>query len=162
MRISRNGKNEHQMNNKMKNLHIPYPMTKREGLKTIGVMVRKWNITDNGDKQNPSKRNLDKQIRTLHKKMKKDNLVYTEYSIERNKDNIGYHTHLLIHFEDREKVNQILYNFIGGKEWSIREIGLDTFNNISGKYGVIHTEQIMYENQFRRYINKTNQSKTLI
>lgn len=162
MRISRNGKNEHQMNNEMKSLHNTYPISKREGLKTMGVMVRKHNINENGDKQNPSKRNLDKQIRTLHKKMKKDNLVYTEYSIERNKDNIGYHTHLLIHFEDREKVNQILYNFIGGKEWSIREIGLDTFNNISGKYGVIHTEQIMNENKFRRYINKTNQSKILI
>ena len=93
MRISRNGKNKYQM----KNLHNTYPISKREDLKTIGVMMRKWNITDNGDKQNLSKRNLDKQIRTLHKKMKKDNLVYTEYSIERDSYNKGYHTHLIIH-----------------------------------------------------------------
>ena len=85
-----------EMKNEMKNLHIPYPMTKREGLRTIGVMVRKWNITDNGDRQNPSKRNLDKQIRTLHKKMKKGNLVYIEYSIERNKDNIEKFSRFLI------------------------------------------------------------------
>ena len=150
------------MNNEMKNLHNTYPITNMKGLKTIGVMVRKHNINEIGEKQNPSKRNLDKQIRTLHKKLKKGNSVYTEYSIEKNSDNIGYHTHLIIHFKDRDKVNEILYNFIGGKEWSIREIGLNTFNNITGKYGVIHTEEIFNENKFRRYINKRNQSKTLI
>ena len=162
MRISRNGKNEHQMKNKMKNLHNTYPISKREDLKTIGVMMRKWNISDNGDKQNPSKRNLDKQIRTLHKKMKKDNLVYTEYSIEKDRYDNKYHTHLIIHHKDINKVNQMLSNFVGGNEWKKREIGLDTFNEVNGKYGMIHTEQIMNENQFRRYINKTNQSKTLI
>lgn len=151
-----------EINNEMKNLHIPYPMTKREGLKTIGVMVRKWNITNKGDKQNPSKKNLDKQIRTLHKKMKKDNLVYTEYSIEKDRYDNKYHTHLIIHHKDIDKVNQMLSHFVGGNEWKKREIGLDTFNEVNGKYGMIHTEQIMNENQFRRYINKINQSKTLI
>ena len=151
-----------EMKNEMKNLHIPYPMTKREGLKTIGVMVRKWNITDNGDKQNPSKRNLDKQIRTLHKKMKKDNLVYTEYSIEKDRYDNKYHTHLIIHHKDIDKVNQMLYKFIGGKECSIREIGLNTFNDFSGIYGHYMTEQIRDENQFRKYINEINQSTTLI
>ena len=114
------------MNNEMKNLHIPYPISKRGGLKTIGVMVRKWNITNKGDKQNPSKKNLDKQIRTLHKKMKKDNLVYTEYSIEKDRYDNKYHTHLIIHHKDIDKVNQMLYKFIGVKECSIREIGLNT------------------------------------
>jgi hypothetical protein len=56
----------------------------------------------------------------------------------------------------------VLSNFVGGNEWKTREIGLDTFNEVNGKYGMIHTEQIKNENQFRRYINKTNQSKTLI
>lgn len=146
----------------MKNLHNTYPITKKEGLKTMGVMIRKHNISDNGLKQTPSKRNLDKQIKTLHKKLKKENLVYTEYSIEKDSDNIGYHTHLIIHHIDRDKVNNILYKFIGGKEWSKREVGLDVFNNISGTYGLIHTEEIMNENQFRRYLNKINQSITLI
>jgi hypothetical protein len=162
MRISRNGKNEHKMKNEMKVLHNTYPISRREGLKTIGVMVRKWNITDNGDKQNLSEKNLNKQIRTLHKKMKKDNLVYTEYSIERDSYCNGYHIHLIIHHKDTDKVNQMLYKFIGGKECSIREIGLNTFNDFSGVYGHVMTEHIMNENQFRRYINKRNQSTTLI
>lgn len=68
----------------MKNLHNTYPITKKEGLKTMGVMIRKHNITEDGQKQNPSKKNLDKQIRTLHKKMKKESLIYTEYSIEKD------------------------------------------------------------------------------
>jgi hypothetical protein len=146
----------------MKNLHNTYPITKKEGLKTMGVMIRKHNITEDGQKQNPSKKNLDKQIRTLHKKMKKESLIYTEYSIEKDKYDKRYHTHLIIHYKDCEKVNKILYKFIGGKEWSKREVGLDVFNNISGIYGVIHTEEIMNENQFRRYLNKINQSITLI
>jgi hypothetical protein len=151
-----------EMNNEMKNLHIPYPISKKEGLKTIGVMVRKWNITNKGDKQNPSKKNLDKQIRTLHKKMKKESKVYTEYSIEKDKYDNKYHTHLIIHHKDIDKVNQMLSQFVGGNEWTKREIGLDTFNDLTGKYGHIMTEQIMNENQFRRYINKRNQSTTLI
>jgi hypothetical protein len=56
----------------------------------------------------------------------------------------------------------MLSHFVGGNEWKTREIGLDTFNDLSGKYGHIMTEQIMNENQFRRYINKRNQSTTLI
>jgi hypothetical protein len=94
--------------------------------------------------------------------MKKGNLVYTEYSIEKDRYFNKYHTHLIIHHKDIDKVNQMLSHFIGGKEWKEREIGLDTFNEVNGKYGLIHTEQIMNENQYRKYINKTTQSKTLI
>jgi hypothetical protein len=94
--------------------------------------------------------------------MKKNNIIYTEYTIEKDGYDNGYHIHLIIHHKDIDKVNQMLYKFIGGKDCSIREIGLNTFNDFSGIYGHYMTEQIRDENQFRKYINEINQSTTLI
>jgi hypothetical protein len=41
-------------------------------------------------------------------------------------------------------------------------MGLNTFNECNGKFGMIHTEKIDDINKYRGYINKTNLSKTLI
>ena len=38
----------------------------------IGIMIRKMDYDDNGKLQYPSRENLNKQIYTLHKKLKKD------------------------------------------------------------------------------------------
>jgi hypothetical protein len=41
-------------------------------------------------------------------------------------------------------------------------MGLSTFNECNGKFGMVHTENIDDINKYRGYINKTNLSKTLI
>ena len=132
------------------------------GVKSKSIMLRKWDYSDDGRFENPSKKILYKQITTLHKKLKKKDEVYTEYSIEKDKNLKRYHVHMLVKFKDEENMNNNLMKFIGGKTWIKREVGLDTFNECNGKYGLIHTEDIRDENKFRKYINKSNQTKYLI
>ncbi len=130
--------------------------------KQKGVMLRKWDYNDNGKYQNPTKKNLDKQIKTLHSKLKKKDKVYTEYSIEKDRYENKYHVHMIIQYYDENNLFKSLSNYIGGNKWVKREVGLDTFNECNGKYGLIHTEDIIDVNKYRGYINKTNQSKNLI
>jgi hypothetical protein len=146
---------------KMKTIHNIHPIPIREK-KTKGVMIRKWDYNEKGSYYNPSIINLSKQIKTLHKKLKKRDNVYTEYSIERDRIDNKYHLHLIIHYSDEDNLKSTLSNYIGGTEWKLREMGLNTFNECNGKFGMIHTENIIDINKYRGYINKTNLSKTLI
>tara|TARA_Y100000031_G_C8142487_1_gene348289 strand:+ start:424 stop:816 length:393 start_codon:yes stop_codon:yes gene_type:complete len=127
----------------------------------IGVMIRKWNY-DNNKSTNPSRRNLHKQILTLHRKILKEDKICTEYSIEKDVSINRYHIHLLIHYNDEQNLNNELSRYIGGTEWVKRESGLDTFNECNGKYGLVHTEPIYNEQQYRRYINKNQPLKSLV
>ena len=62
--------------------HNTHLISSRKELKQKGVMIRKWDYNENGGYYNPSMKNLNKQIKTLHSKLKKNDTVYTEYSIE--------------------------------------------------------------------------------
>ncbi|MFK5972619.1 MAG: hypothetical protein QM485_04995 [Flavobacteriaceae bacterium] len=98
----------------------------------------------------------------LHRNIKKNDPIHTEYSIERDSDGSKYHTHLLIHYSNKKNLYDELSRFIGGNGWKIRENGLDTFDECNGKYGCIHTEPVFNEIDYRRYMNKQELTKTLI
>ena len=146
----------------MTTTHNTHLISKRIELKQKGVMIRKWDYNENGEYYNPSMKNLNKQIKTLHSKLKKNDTVYTEYSIEKDRIDNKYHIHLIFNYTNEQNLNDTLSNYIGGSDWKKREMGLDTFNECNGKYGLIHTEDIIDEYLYRRYINKTNQSTNLV
>jgi len=146
----------------MNTIHNNHLISNGKELKHKGVMVRKWDYNDKGVYHNPTKKNLNKQIKTLHSKIKKNDIVYTEYSIEKDKYDNKYHIHMIVNYTNEQNLNGTLSNYIGGNEWINREVGLDTFNECNGKYGLIHTEDILDINQYRRYINKINTSTNLI
>ncbi len=142
--------------------HNTHLISSRKELKQKGVMIRKWDYYENGEYYNPSMKNLNKQIKTLHSKLKKNDTVYTEYSIEKDRNDNKYHIHLILNYTNEQNLYDTLSNYIGGSDWKKREIGLGTFNECNGRYGMIHTEEIIDEYLYRRYINKTNQSINLV
>jgi hypothetical protein len=132
-------------------------------MQRMGVLIRKWEKDTNGKYKNVSKDNFKKQIHTLHKKLKKIDCIYTEFSIEKDKHSNVYHTHLIIHHNDNERcIQNRLSQFIGGEEWKERSIGLDVYNECNGRYGLIHTQPIQNIDLYRGYINKYGELKTLI
>ena len=82
----------------MKTTHNNHPIPIGER-KSKGVMIRKWDCNEKGSYYNPSSINLSKQIKTLHKKLKKRDCVYTEYSIERDTIDNKYHLHLMYNWD---------------------------------------------------------------
>lgn len=144
------------------NNHNTHPLPKREDTMKIGCMIRKWDKSDTGNWVNPTRKTLDKQIKTLHKRLKRDNMVITEYSIEKDTSENRYHTHMIIHCKDTGKVENQLSRFIGGTDWVKRDVGINTFNECNGKYGLVHMEEIIDERKYRDYINKNNPLITLI
>jgi REP element-mobilizing transposase RayT len=131
-------------------------------MEKIGIMIRKWDYTEKGKHINPSKKNLKRQILTLHRKLKKKDKIWTEYSIEKDIEGNKNHIHLLLHYTNKGNLYQHLSRFIGNGEWKKREMGLNFFDECNGKYGLIHTEPIENEWKYRGYINKKEQSTTLI
>lgn len=133
-------------------------------METIGVMIRKWEKDTNGKYKNVSKKNLKQQIHTLHKKLKKVDCIYTEFSIEKDNHSNIYHTHLIVqHNGDKNEIQSILSKYIGGVEWKLKTIGLKVYNECNGKYGFIDidTEPIQNIDLYRGYINKYGISKQL-
>jgi 3-phenylpropionate/cinnamic acid dioxygenase small subunit len=130
----------------------------------IGIKIRKMDIQENGKKLNPTRKNLFKQIKTLHIKLKKnDKYLTTTFVIEKDKYQIGkYHTHLLINYNDKQNLNTQLSRFIGGSSWEERNEGLDTINGCNGKYGEVDTHLIYDEVEFINYMNKHEQTETLV
>jgi hypothetical protein len=131
-------------------------------MKKIGIMIRKWDYTDKGKPINPTKKNLKKQIMTLHRKLKKEDQIFTEYSIEKDNDGNRNHIHIILHYTNEENLYKHLAKFIGNGEWKKRKIGIDQFDECSGKYGMVHTQPIDDEWSYRNYINKIESSTTLI
>jgi len=130
---------------------------------TIGIMIRKKNYNDNGKVQNPTRKNLDKQFHTLHRKMKKsDKNLITNYVIEKDNHKGKFHSHLLIYFTDKNNLYNQLSRFIGGNIWKEREEGFNTVYGCYGMYGEVDTHNIYDEVGFINYMNKIEQSITLI
>ena len=132
-------------------------------MQTIGIVIRKWEKDTNGRYKNVSKKNLNQQIHTLHKKLKKEDAIYTEFSIEKDKHSNKYHSHLIIHHNNKEEsIQRNLSKFIGGEEWKDRNDGLEVYSECNGKYGLVHTQPIQNIDLYRNYINKYGELKTLI
>lgn len=129
----------------------------------IGIMIRKMDIQEKGKKLNPTSKNLQKQIKTLHNKLKKnDTDITTTYVIEKDNNKGKFHTHLLINYNDEKNLYNQLSRFIGGNSWEERKEGLDTINGCNGKYGEVDTHFIYDEVEFLNYMNKTQQTETLV
>jgi len=122
-------------------------------MKLLGIMIRRRNRTN--------KKLLDKEIITLHSKLKKRDTITTHYTTEKDYSKGNYHTHLIIEYNNDENLNNQLNNFIGGNTWEVDKSGLDEVKINQGKWGEIHTHQIWNENGFRGYMNKHEQLKTL-
>jgi hypothetical protein len=131
-------------------------------MEKIGIMIRKWDYNEKGIHTNPTKKNLKRQILALHIKLKKGDKVWTEYSIEKDKDGRRNHIHLLLHYTDKGNLYKHLSRFIGDGKWKKREEGLGVFDECNGRYGLIHTEPIEDEWKYRRYINKAELTTSLI
>ena len=130
-------------------------------MKKLAVTIRKFDYK-HGNYQNPSRKVLHRQMLKLHRNIKKNDPIHTEYSIERESDRSKYHSHLLIHYNNKKNLYEQLSRFIGGSGWKTRESGLDTFDECNGKYGCIHTEVIKGEWSYRTYMDKQEQIKTLV
>lgn len=142
---------------------IPISKQNKENMQTMGVLIRKWEKETNGRYKNVSKDNFKKQIHTLHKKLKKVDCIYTEFSIEKDKHSNIYHTHLIIHHNDNEEyIHNSLSKFVGGYDWKKKSIGLEIYNECNGRYGLINTQPIQNIDLYRGYINKYGELKTLI
>lgn len=123
-------------------------------MKTIGVMFRKINKTGN-IKTNPNKEELKKQVKTLHRKLKKKDDIITYCSVESDTSKGGkYHTHLLIKYNDEKNLFSGLSRFIGGISWEDGYNGLDPLKSCKGKFGEVDTHVIYDEVGFMRYMEK--------
>jgi hypothetical protein len=69
---------------------------------------------------------------------------------------------MIVNYTDETNLNHTLSKYIGGNEWIKRDVGLDTFDECNGKFGLIHTENIINISKYRGYINKFDLSTTLI
>jgi hypothetical protein len=131
----------------------------------LGIMIRKT-----GEIYPPNKKDLTKQIKTIHRKLKKDGVSVTEFSIEKDKGGNHYHTHLILTLNDDDnqlsiynRLSKYIQGFnIKGKLWNRELRGLEYYEVCEGKFGLIHIQQIRGENDYRRYINKFGELLTLI
>ena len=132
-------------------------------MNSLGVTIRKISISKGGRKENISSKDYNKQILTLHRKLKKiDKKMTTSYVVERDNHKNKFHMHLLINYTDKTNLYNQLSRFIGGNAWKERKEGLDTIYGCNGKYGEVDTHYIYNEIGFINYMNKYEQSKTLI
>lgn len=130
-------------------------------MKTIGVMFRKINRTGKTSITNPNRENLQKQIKTLHRKLKKDDEITTYYSIESDTRKGGkYHTHLLIKYNDEKNLYNQLSRFIGGNNWEDQYNGFDPIKRCNGLFGEVDTHFIYDEDGFKNYMNKYDVMET--
>jgi len=130
-------------------------------MKTIGIMFRKINKIGEKTITNPNKENLQKQIKTLHRKLKKKDKIITYYSVESDTNKGGkYHTHLLIKYNDEKNLYNELSRFIGGTNWKDTYNGFDPLKSCKGIYGEIDTHFIYDEVGFLNYMEKKELMET--
>ncbi|MCZ2845097.1 MAG: hypothetical protein O2U61_01145 [Candidatus Bathyarchaeota archaeon] len=124
-------------------------------------MFRKINRTGTKTITNPNKEELKKQVKTLHRKLKKEDEIITYYSIESDTNKGGkYHTHLLINYNDEKNLYNGLSRFIGGNTWEDRYNGLDPLKSCKGIYGEVDTHFIYDEVGFMNYMEKKELMET--
>ena len=122
-------------------------------MKTLGIMIRRRSRTN--------KKLLNKEITTLHSKLKKKDEIITHYTTEKDYSKGNYHSHLIIQYNDDKNLYNHLNRFIGGNSWEVDKSGLDEVKINNGKWGEIHTHQIWDKVGFKGYMNKHELTKTL-
>ncbi|SKB81779.1 hypothetical protein [Maribacter arcticus] len=129
-------------------------------MKTIGIRIRKINVTKSGNVHSTSKKNIKKQILTLHRKIKKKDKIETEYVIEKDDHKGRYHSHLVIHYNDEKNLYNQLNRFIGGSTWISENSGFDEVKTNNGKWSEISLHNLYDVEGFIGYMNKYNPSET--
>lgn len=122
-------------------------------MKSVGVLIRR--------KERTNKKRLNKEIITLHSKLKKNDNIITHFSTEKDYSKGRYHSHLIIQYNDDENLFNQLNNFIGGNIWNTKNDGLEEVKINNGKWGEIHTHNLWDEIGFKGYMNKNELTKTL-
>lgn len=122
-------------------------------MKSVGVLIRR--------KERTNKKRLNKEIITLHSKLKKNDNIITHFSTEKDYSKGRYHSHLIIQYNDDENLYNQLNNFIGGNVWNTKNDGLEEVKINNGKWGEIHTHNLWDEIGFKGYMNKNELTKTL-
>ncbi len=130
-------------------------------MKEVGVMVRKINKNGINKITNPNKEELIKQVKTLHRKLKKNDNIITYYVVESDTNKRGkFHIHLLIRYNDEKNLYEQLSRFIGGNSWEDRRNDLDLNKSCKGKYGEVDTHFIYDDKRFLNYMEKTSIMET--
>jgi hypothetical protein len=118
------------------------------------IMIRKWDIV-NGSRVSPYRKNLVKQMKTLHKKMKKvEDSIITYYSIEKDNGLNRRHIHLMVYTSDRVLIKEVLMKYIKGQKWADRDTGLRIVDECIGKFGIVHLEKVIDMRDYANYISK--------
>jgi hypothetical protein len=131
-------------------------------MKTIGAVIRKDQIIENGKVRFPSKKNFKKQILTFHRRTKKKDDIKTQYTFEKDDHRfIKYHAHLVIHYNDEKNLYNQLNRFIGGNDWIIVKDGLHDIKINKGRWGEIRLHDLYDVEGFEKgYMSKFNPSET--
>ena len=122
-------------------------------MKSVGVLIRR--------KIRTNKKLLNKEITTLHSKLKKNDDIITHFSTEKDNSKGRYHSHLIIQYNDDKNLYNQLNKFIGGNGWIEEKDGLEEVKINNGKWGEIHTHNLWDEIGFKGYMNKNELTKTL-
>ena len=118
------------------------------------VLIRKWDIV-RGKHIPPTRKNYDKQMKTVYRKMKRvDKNVIKYYSIEKDEDRSTYHVHALIFSDDIEAIREVYKKYISGFDWIKRYEGGRTFDECNSKFGLVHISKLEDMKQFTYYISK--------
>lgn len=131
------------------------------------ITLRKIRKDARGRIHHPTRRELERQMRTLHKKLqRRDTELTTSYSIEKDKGD-GFHIHLAVTYTCETNLFDVLHRFIGGNgEWKRAVRRLTPIWECVGKWGTvtIGRECIKSERHYHSYLNKFNSSnsKTLV
>lgn len=130
-------------------------------MKTVGVVIRKVIISEQGKVRLPTIKNIKKQLLTLHRKIKKKDEIKTEYIIEKDDKKGKYHTHLIIHYNDENNLYNQLNRFIGGSTWISENSGFDEVKMNNGKWGEVRIHNLYDIDRFKKYyMDKYNPSET--
>ena len=123
-------------------------------INTIGLLIRKIEVINNKEYKT-SKVNLHKQMITLIKKLKRnDTSLMMKYTIEKD-FNKGFHTHLIINYNDEHNLLKQLSKYIGGNnQWIIKQGANQLIKECNGKYGEVNMHKIYDEDGFMKYMQK--------
>jgi hypothetical protein len=136
--------------------------TEQEIDKLYTILIRKWDIV-NGAHISPSRKNLVKQMKTLHRKMKKvDSSIITYYSIEKDDGINRRHIHLLVYTSDIVLIKAVLMKYIKGSKWALRDIGDRDVDECNSKFGFAHIEKVIDIRDYANYISQINEYDILI
>ena len=126
-----------------------------------GLTIRKYKVNSNGSVTSVNREQLNRQIITLHKKIKKNDDIITEYSIEKDPCGCGYHVHMNVKHTDSVNLINHLQRFIGGSEF--KEIFNPNYPiyECTGRYGKVKIFNTKDKLKFSRYINKYTPSRQL-